>query len=134
MYKNRVLDLWTADRSPNRPPDMEHSRQPLPLTFYVSHMPERLSRASCPAPSQNNIGYFIYDDLQDGESVMDQPIASLDGLPFVNGIDYFISPEPHRTIPVKLVDRDSGAEHLVNVPSLKCLSEGVVVVQFNDFD
>jgi pimeloyl-ACP methyl ester carboxylesterase len=85
-------------------------------------------------PDKNNIGYFIYDDLQDGESVMDQSISSYDSLPFVNGIDYYISPEPHRTIEVKLVDRDSGVEHLVNVPSLKCLSEGVVVVQVNDFD
>jgi hypothetical protein len=85
-------------------------------------------------PADNTIGYFIYDELQDGESVLDQSISRYDNLPFVNGIDYFISPEPHRTIAVKLIDRDSGAEHLVNVPSLKCLSEGVVVVQFNDFD
>jgi hypothetical protein len=92
--------------------------------------------SSSPAcePEDDTIGFFMYDELYDGESVLDQSISAFDALPFVNGLDYFISPTPRRTIPVKLIDRDSGAEHLVNVPSLKCLTEGVVVVQFNDFD
>ncbi len=85
-------------------------------------------------PEDDTIALFLYDDLQDGTSVLDQSIATYDALPFINGLDYFIPSTPRRSIEVKLVDRDSGAIHLINVPSLKARSEGVVAVQFNDFD
>jgi hypothetical protein len=85
-------------------------------------------------PGEDAIALFLYDDQQDGQSVLDQPVALFSLLPFLNGLDYAISPEPHRSIEVKLVDRDSGAEHLVNVPSWKARSEGLIAVQFNDFD
>jgi pimeloyl-ACP methyl ester carboxylesterase len=85
-------------------------------------------------PSDDTIALFLYDDLQDGQSELEQSIAMYDALPFINGLDYFIPSTPRRTIEVKVVDRDSGAEHVLNVPSLKSRSEGIIAVQFNDFD
>jgi hypothetical protein len=85
-------------------------------------------------PANDTIALFLYDDLQDGQSALDQSISSYDILPFLSGVDFFIPSTPRRTLEVKLVDRHSGAVHRINVPSLKSRSEGVMAVQFNDFD
>ncbi|OWY62196.1 hypothetical protein B7486_59735 [cyanobacterium TDX16] len=90
-----------------------------------------LSEATSPRDN-NKIGVFLFDVGGDGESELDEPIATLYGIGFLTGVDVAMPADPERTIEVTAVPRGVEEDAVtVNVPAWPS-SEHAVSVHFRE--
>jgi hypothetical protein len=79
---------------------------------------------------KNGIGIFLFDQGGDGESNLDEPIASLFGIGFLTGADVFVpaASPPDRTVSVTVIPRgDEEQAETVNVPNWSSAEDAVSV-------
>ncbi len=85
--------------------------------------------------SKRLISYFVFDEDADQESNLTVPVASIDALPFLTGVDLFIpaSRPPEGTISLELLSRASdGIKQVINLPNWASEKDRVSIL-FNDF-
>jgi pimeloyl-ACP methyl ester carboxylesterase len=90
-----------------------------------------LSEATSPRDN-NKIGVFLYDVGGDGESTLDEPIATLYGIGFLTGVDVAMPADAERSIAVTAVPRGVEEDAVtVNVPAWPS-TEHAVSVHFRE--
>jgi pimeloyl-ACP methyl ester carboxylesterase len=93
-----------------------------------------VNAATCPIDKRVN-AIFAFDKGTDGISDVSQPIPILFALPFLTGVDLFISAAnpPDRTVSIVLTPRDGGGKtQVLNIPNWPSLTDRVSL-QFHDY-
>jgi hypothetical protein len=88
----------------------------------------------CPISKQVN-AYFVYDVNRDGQSDLSQPDPTLNALPFITGVDFFMrgNDPPDDTISFQLVSRGTGPTRTLNIPNWDSVGDGFSIL-WNDFE